>query len=114
VQIIINNSTQSKHEITIFYTLNIKVKEINLTSFFNTVSVLTNLESRRLITIRITTENAAFIMLNFYVFNNAQSHRSLFRILIALIRQLNSLYIITSDWNNVLDPELDRASLANQ
>jgi hypothetical protein len=113
MQIITNNSTQSKYKITIFYTLNMKVEEINLTGFFNTVPGLANLKSKRLTVIRITTENVAFIMLNVYAFNNAQSHRGLFRILITLIRQLDNFYILTDNWNNVLNPELDRASLIN-
>jgi exonuclease III len=97
VQVIVNNSIQSKHRVTIFCTLNIKVEEINLTGFFNTISELTNLESKRLITIRITTENVAFTMLNVYAFNNAQSHRDLFKTLMTLIRQLNDLYILAGN-----------------
>jgi hypothetical protein len=53
-------------------------------------------------------------MLNVYTPNNAQSHRGLFRTLAALIRQLDGPYILADDWNNVLDPELNRVSLANQ
>jgi hypothetical protein len=114
MQIIINNGMQSKCRVTIFCILNVKVEEINIISSFNTVFKLTNLKSGRLTVTRITTENVAFIMLNIYASNNAQSHRGLFRILTALIRQLADLYILTDDWNNVLNPELDRASLANQ
>jgi hypothetical protein len=91
-----------------------KVKEINLTGFFNTVPGLANLESSRLTVARITTEEVVFTMLNIYAPNNAQSCRGLFRTLTALIRQLNDHYILAGDWNNVLDPELDRVSLANQ
>jgi hypothetical protein len=114
MQIIMNNSTQNKQGIIIFCTPNIEVEEINLTSFFSTIPELANLESGRLIAARITTKNVAFNMLNVYASNNAQSCRGLFRTLITLIRQLNSLYILTDDWNNVLDPELDRASLTIQ
>jgi hypothetical protein len=113
MQIIVNNSMQGECRVAIFCTSNMEVKEINLTGFFNTVPKLTNLKSERLTAAKITTENVAFTMLNVYASNNAQSRRGLFRTLMTLIRQLNSLYILAGDWNNVLDPELDRASLAN-
>jgi hypothetical protein len=97
MQIIVNNSMQGKHKVAIFCASNIKVKEINLAGFFNTVPKLTNLESGRLTVTRIITEDLTFIILNFYASNDAQSRRSLFRTLTALIRQLDGLYILANN-----------------
>ena len=114
VQILANNGAQGERGVAIFCTPNIDIEEIKLADFFNTVPGLANIEPGRLLAARITLEDVELTILNVYAPNNARNRRDLFCTLAALIRQLDGPYILVGDWNNVLDPELDRASSAIQ